>query len=136
MQICRAGASLLLLIGHAYTYKLCGTELSITYVTTGVEVRVCRVNDSITVDRGNVSLNNLQLQQVNRCTSNMLVRDPEQDLQLCMYQHTCYPTFQLQNICHKQQHHHNHHPKSLYRCMLRKIVRRMKRSIKYINFNI
>lgn len=86
MQICRAG-DLLLLIGHAHTYNLCGTELSITYVTTGVEVRVCRVNDSITVDRGNVSLNNLQLQQVNKCTSNMLVRDPEQDLQLCMYQH-------------------------------------------------
>lgn len=33
----------------------------ITYFTTDVEVSVCRVNDSITVDRGNVSLNNLQL---------------------------------------------------------------------------
>lgn len=35
--------------------------LGITYFTTGVEVSVCRVNDSVTVDGGNVSLYNLQL---------------------------------------------------------------------------
>lgn len=44
-----------------HTHTLGSTQLSITYFTTDVEVSVCRVNDSITVDRGNVSLNNLQL---------------------------------------------------------------------------
>lgn len=43
------------------THTLGSTRLGITYFTTGVEVSVCRVNDSLTVDRGNVSLYNLQL---------------------------------------------------------------------------
>lgn len=44
-------------------HKLLATFLlqRVSYFTTDVEVSVCRVNDSITVDRGNVSLYNLQL---------------------------------------------------------------------------
>lgn len=99
MHLCRAETRLLLLIGHAYTHKVCSTELSITYFTTGVEVRICRVNDSITVDCGNVSLNNLQLQQVNKCVSTMLVKDPEQDLHLCTYQHPSLSYLLGSKIC-------------------------------------
>lgn len=47
--------------GRPCTHTPGSTQLGITYFTTGVEVSVCRVNDSITVDRGNVSLYNLQL---------------------------------------------------------------------------
>lgn len=102
MQICIATTSWWLLIDHAHTYELRSTELAITYFTTGVEVRVCRVNDSITVDGGNVSLYNLQLQQVNRCISTTLDRDPAQALHLNMYQRPYFPTFTSPNLAPKE----------------------------------